>query len=435
MADRTVSSDRVLDVRKGESRLTKSERNYLGFILLLALVLRVAAALYLGGTVSGLSGAQDEVSYSLLGQRFVDGHGLTFPTAWYPWISADAPQSYYSASMSLLLAGIYSVFGYKPLVARLIFALMGTAIVGMIFLLARRLFDTRVAVVAGLIAAGYSYLVFYSVTLVTETPFILVLLVSIYLAYELHDSESTWKWFALGISMAVMLLFRMAVVFYLPVLLIWILYARRQHFWRALIPIVIVILAVAPFTYENHQRWGRFMLLEAQFGHVFWNGNHPDHDWDFHPYEVFPIPDEVLASRNDAEITSALLKLGIENVIDQPLHFLALTVTRLRELFTFWPTSDSTLLANSMRVLSFGIVLPFAIFGLWRSASEWRRLLPIYAFMLLHVGIYSVTWTMIRYRIPMDALLIIFGAVGLMTLLEHFNSERGLVSGVFRAGA
>ena len=314
------------------------------------------------------------------------------------------------------------------MVARLIFALLSTAIVGMIYLLSRRLFGSRIAICAGGIAAGYSYLIFYGVTLVTETPFILALLIALYLAYDLRKEDKTWKWVTLGIAMAVMLLFRMAVLFFEPLLLLWTLSPQRHLWKRALIPALIIIIAIAPFSYKNYQQWGHFMLLEAQFGHVFWNGNHPDHDWDFHPYEVFDLPPEALVRYNDAEVTSTLLKLGIQNVLDQPLHFLALTVTRLRELFTFWPTSDSTLLANSLRVISFGISLPFMLYGLWTTRARWRILMPIYLFVLMHVGVYSVTWTMIRYRIPLDAVLISFAGVGLLSMLERTESGRLLVN-------
>lgn len=404
--------------------MSVGERRGFALILVLALTMRVGAALYLGNTVSGLSGAQDEVSYSELGHRYAEGHGLTFPRNWYPWIKADAPQSYYSASMSLLLAGIYTVFGYKPLVARLLFAGLGTGVVAMVYLLARRLFDQRVATVAGLISAVYAYLVFYSVTLVTETPFTLALLISIYLAYDLRREDRLRTWIGLGITLAITLLFRMAVIFFTPGLLGWIAFTQRKHLWRLSIPVWIIIVAVAPFTYENHERWGRFLLLEAQFGHVFWNGNHPGHNWDFHPYQTFRIPAEVLASNNDAAITAELLRMGIQNVTSAPLHFMVLTATRLREFFTFWPTQDSTLAANTLRITSFGAVLPVALLGLWLTLSNWRRLLPVYLFLALHTGVYALTWTMIRYRVPMDTFFVIFAAVGLIGLVCRMRQGR-----------
>jgi hypothetical protein len=47
-------------------------------------------------------------------------------------------------------------------------------------------------------------------------------------------------------------------------------------------------------------------------------------------------------------------------------------------------------------------------------------LIPIYAFLIVHTGIYIITWTMVRYRIPMDALLLIFAGYSIHLLSEQF---------------
>ena len=106
----------------------------------------------------------------------------------------------------------------------------------------------------------------------------------------------------------------------------------------------------------------------------------------------------------------------MQNILNDPGLFVMLTLTRLREFFLFWPTAESDTLANLLRVLSFGIMWPFAAAGLWLSRRQWRDLLPIYIFMVMHTGIYAVTWTMIRYRIPLDAFLIPFAAVAAVYL-------------------
>lgn len=402
-----------------------STRYALPIVLGVALVIRVSAALYLGNEVKGPSGAQDEVSYSMLGQRLAGGYGLTFPSGWYPWIQADAPQSYYSATMSGYLAAIYLLFGYHPLIARLITGLLSTAVVGLVWLLSRKLFDDMVAFWAGLIAAGYAYLVFYGVTLVTETPFMLALLGSIYLACRVVERPSGWHWLALGATLAVTVLLRMAVLFFVPVLLVWIVSRLHRQRLLVLVPAVVIICSLLPFTVRNYLLWNRFLVLESQFGHVFWNGNHPNHQGDFHPFRVFPIPAEVLASHNDAEITNRLLRTGIENILRDPGHFLLLTVTRLRELFKFWPTPESTLLANLMRVGSFAIILPFSVIGLVLSLRQWRSLLPVLLFLVIHTAVYAISWTMIRYRVPMDAFFIMFASYAGVLLVRILRRPIG----------
>lgn len=407
---------------------TRALNRWLFLILLVAFTLRMAAALYLGDSASGLSGAHDEISYSMLGERFATGHGMTFPEPWYPWIEADAPQSYYSFTISLFFAGIYKLFGYHPLAARIITGIMSTAIVWMIFLIGKRLFSPEVGLLASAIAAIYAYLIFYGVTLVTETPFTLALLVALYQAIRMRAGEISGVrgWLTLGVMLAVTVLLRMAVVFFIPILLLWLYYAVRKQTNPLLvaIPLVVIGLAVLPLTLRNYQLWHQFLLLEAQFGHVFWNGNHPGHLGDFHPYKVFPIPPDVLAIKNDVLITNTLLRMGIQNVVSRPDEFLLLTLSRLREFFLFWPTADSTLMANLLRVLSFGLILPFALYGFFINLRRFQELTPIYLFIIVHTGIYAVTWTMIRYRIPLDPFFILFAAHSLHLAYRHLTQPR-----------
>ena len=110
---------------------------------------------------------------------------------------------------------------------------------------------------------------------------------------------------------------------------------------------------------------------------MFWNGNHPDSQGDFHYSRTFEIPEDVLASQNDAEITNRLLKMGVQNIIDDPSLFISLTITRLREFIKFWPTEDSSLVSNVLRVFSFGLMWPFAVLGFWLARSEWRKTLGL----------------------------------------------------------
>jgi 4-amino-4-deoxy-L-arabinose transferase-like glycosyltransferase len=405
---------------------------YLLLILASAFLLRMALAFYLGNTVTGLSGGHDEISYSMLGERFASGHGMTFPEDWYPWIKADAPQSYFSYSISFYLGTIYTIFGYQPLIARLITGLLSTGLVLMIFLVAREFFDERVALISSAIAAGYAYLIFYGVTLLTETPFMLALLIAIYVALKLKEKPTLRLWVLLGLSLAVTVLLRMAVIAFVPLLLLWVAFEidRRSQLKMLLIPAGLIVLAILPFTIRNYLLWDQFMLLEAQFGHVFWNGNHPNHQGDFHPYEVFDIPAEVLALNNDAQITSRFLRMGVQNVLDDPRHFVLLVLTRLRELFKFWPTEDSSTLANLLRLFSFGLILPFTIIGLLLNLRHWRRLAPIFLFILIHTSIYAVTWTMIRYRIPLDIFFIMFAAytINMAYLMLYEGTSRESLS-------
>ncbi|MCB0120684.1 MAG: glycosyltransferase family 39 protein, partial [Caldilineaceae bacterium] len=262
--------------------------------------------------------------------------------------------------------------------------------------------------------------------LVTETPFTLALMITLYVAVRIRERElqGIWAWCLLGVILAIAVLSRVAVIFFVPILLLWLYWSLRQEIKLPMlfIPLVMIGLALLPLTIRNYQLWGEFALSEAQFGHVFWNGNHPGHMGNFHPFKVFPIPEDVLTLNNDVLITNSLLRMAVANILADPWNFVMLTITRLRELFIFWPTSASTLQSNLLRVLSFGLIVPFALYGIAANLRRFGELAPIYLFFIIHVGVYAVTWTMVRYRVPLDPFFILFAAY---TLTQFYGTLRG----------
>ncbi|MCB0091791.1 MAG: hypothetical protein KDE54_28065, partial [Caldilineaceae bacterium] len=53
-------------------------RSALWVIMAIAVLVRVAAALYLGNTVDVLPGIHDQISYDALAQRVINGFGFSF---------------------------------------------------------------------------------------------------------------------------------------------------------------------------------------------------------------------------------------------------------------------------------------------------------------------------------------------------------------------
>ncbi|HEY1409121.1 MAG TPA: hypothetical protein VF434_09275, partial [Promineifilum sp.] len=109
---------------------------------------------------------------------------------------------------------------------------------------------------------------------------------------------------------------------------------------------------------------------------------------------------------------------------DDPVRFIKLSLSRVPIYFKFWPESESGNLSNLSRVGSFGLFLPFMIYGLIRSLimvvgrTDHRlltgRVVLLYGFMVTYAAIHILSWTQIRYRLPVDAVLVIFGALGLV---------------------
>jgi hypothetical protein len=81
-------------------------------------------------------------------------------------------------------------------------------------------------------------------------------------------------------------------------------------------------------------------------------------------------------------------------------------------------------------VLSFGLYLPFMVFGLGFSFLRWRNFVPLYLFIVIHTGIHLLSWPSPRYRLSVDAVLMVFAGFALIELAKQLNTWRRCLSTV-----
>ena len=138
---------------------------------------------------------------------------------------------------------------------------------------------------------------------------------------------------------------------------------------------------------------------------------------------VVPIPRE-LKGQNEAQLDRALTQKAIGFILADPLRYLQLSLDKAVEYFRFWPTDESSQISNLNRVLSFGIAMPFMMMGLVLSFSRWRNFSVLYLFMLIHTGIHLLSWPAARYRLPVDAVSMVFASMALLELTKQFSAWR-----------
>ncbi len=428
---------------------SSSPGRFIPAVLAISVVARLGSALVQGNAVVTLPGIWDQVSYHTLAMRVLEGHGFTFGSNWWPATAAGAPTAHWSYLYVLYLAAVYFVFGSSPLAARIIQALIAGILQPLLaWRIARRVFGDRVAVVAALLMSVYGYFVYYAGALVTETFYIVAILWIVDIATALGAATSARRgqsrpWIWLGIASGVAVLLRQVVIFAVPLVLIWALwraFSREKGLarfsfvhllGRGAIPVLIVAGFILPWTIRNYEAFGRFVLLNTNAGFAFFWGNHPLHRTTFIPiigggpqYGAL-IPAE-LRGLDEAELDRRLLERGLRFVIDDPSRFAWLSLSRTKEYFKFWPTRKSGPISNVVRVFSFGIYLPLFVIGLvaaafrfrWRVEQDNPALLLMLLLAFLYTGIHLLTWTLVRYRLPVDALMMPFGALGLVFLME-----------------
>jgi hypothetical protein len=435
--------------------MVKVHKQILIGILIVSVILRVLAAFYLGNTVEELPGTFDQISYHNLALRVLGGHGFSFGERWWPATAADAPTSHWSFLYTFYLILVYKVFGPNPLVARVIQAvIVGILQPYLAFLVGRKVFGLMVGIAAALVTAIYTYFIYYSATLMTEPFYIILILASLFVAMQLADSGialakegqqqigRTYRLaIVLGLTLGGAILLRQLFLLMTPFILLWVWWANRR---RLILPLfvtgVMILVMIIPFTIYNYQRFQRFVLLNTNAGYAFFWSNHPIYGTHFVP--ILPpemgsyvdlIPAELL-SLDEAALDQALLGRGIQFIVDDPGRFFLLSLSRIPPYFMFWPSRDSSQISNLSRVTSFGLFLPFMLYGLIRSVLDRRKyestrpMSLLYLFMGVYALIHVLTWTLIRYRLPIDAILVIFAGLALVDLASRVPALRKLVS-------
>jgi 4-amino-4-deoxy-L-arabinose transferase-like glycosyltransferase len=437
-------------------RLPRSTVTVLLAIMCVGVLLRCASALLQGDQVEALPGITDQLSYDTLARSVLTGHGFTFPEAWWPATRPGAPTAHWSFLYTVYLTAVYALVGVHPLAARLIQAVIaGVLYPWFAWRLGRRLFGPSVGLAAAVLIAIYAYFVYYGGALMTETFYILGILWALDLVTELASTHGDQQlerrskliavrpWLLLGLALGFSVLLRQLLLLFVPVVFAWLLWAMvgsaphgsarlrlRSALRGILVASVVIVVLIAPWTIRNYRAFGRFVLLNTNTGYAFFWANHPIYGTNF--VSILPageyaalIPSD-LRPLDEAALESALMQRGVQFVLDDPGRYVLLSISRVKDYFEFWPAPNSNPISNIARVLSFGVFLPLMVYGLASVFARRRELLMpgqeralalICLFGLSYTLIHLLSWALVRYRLPIDAVFMPVAALAVVDLL------------------
>jgi 4-amino-4-deoxy-L-arabinose transferase-like glycosyltransferase len=336
-----------------------------------------------------------------------------------------------------LLAVIYWLGG-GDFVVQILHVLFHVGTTSIVFLLGRRLFNVRTALLAGLATALHPMLLRYVADLHTETMLTFMSALTVWCAVRFDERSSVKNGILLG---AVGMLAALTKGVLLPVVLgyaaVWAVRGLRRDAGKpnpfpALVAMVLTMAAVvAPWAYRNYEvDGGRFVLLTPGMPDAFLRG------YIFTRTEFITLQKPPYI---DAENESNALfrRLAREAGTTWELDEVQDDVTNGREmkrmirehpfltarkvivgLFTFW--YEMTSLPNSLVPLSLAFVSwILAFIGMKRAHREgrpyWLLLLPI---VVLNVFV-AILVPLGRYSVPILPFLSILAAFGVDTLIER----------------
>jgi hypothetical protein len=420
----------------------------LWYLVGVSVALRLGAVMYFGDDLRPRPGVADQLSYHALAERVRDGFGFSFAEGWWPATPAGQPTAHWSFLYVSLIAGVYELAGPHPVVVRALQALLvGVAHPLLTWRLTSRVFGTEAALAAAGLVAVYGYFVYYAGALMTEALYGSAVLWSLDLAVQ-ADSPAPRPggrpyrtWLLLGVALAAAVLLRQVFLLCAPLVLTWSAWRSAQHRSRwavasqLALATAVLVVAILPWTMRNQRVFGTLVPLNTNAGFAFYWGNHPVHGRRFQPLLDGPeygalLPAE-LRHLNEGQMDAALLGRGLAFVTDDPSRYVLLSLGRLAEYVKFWPSRESRTASNIVRALSFGLCAPLMVLGILRfvrGQSKVGVVAPVAWLLLLvvaaHSSMYVLTWTLVRYRIPVDAMLMPFAGAALASILEGARAHR-----------
>ena len=269
------SSSHPVEHNRVERKLVTWRPNPTFYIVLTALVLRVAAMFVLPQAAVWRSGWE----ISNVAKSIAAGHGFSSPFAAPTGATAWIPPVY-----PFLMAAAYKVFGVLSPAPGLVMVLFQVAVAAItcipIVKLGEALGNKTAGVWAGWIWASYPYFVFLAVGFIWERTLSAFLLASLLLVtVRLCRHDGGLHWAGYGAAWAFAALTNTALLALLPVCLIWLWWQRRTEAarsWllRPALSIAILLLLTAPWCWRNWKAFGTLVPIRSNFGEELWLGNH-----------------------------------------------------------------------------------------------------------------------------------------------------------------
>jgi 4-amino-4-deoxy-L-arabinose transferase-like glycosyltransferase len=368
---------------------------------------------------------------------------------------ARGPTAYFPPAFPYLLAAVDVIDGHRtpggsaveP--ARLAQAVLGTATVGLVGLLALEVFGATVALVAMAIAAIYPPLVELSGSVYSENLLIPLILAAVWTALRARRSDTPYRWVvasAVLIGLATLTHQNGIVVLFALLPAVWSI--RRAR----LLLVALTILTIAPWTIRNAVVMHKFIPVSDETGFTLagtYNATSA-HDPQI-PYRwryIQIIAADQTLSRKASSFTepalgSRLQHDGFSYIGHHPLAPLAAAYHNTRRLLELessfaWRASYYNVgisrQAARIAVLGFWLLALLAFAGAFtvgaRRAPRWLWAVPL----LLYLSVVFVNAETPRFRAPIDPFLIMLAACALATVAARARRRASAQTVVRQSG-
>lgn len=365
------------------------------------------------------------------------------------------------------LSLVYRLFGPSLTAVRSIQALLGTGSCAFIIVITRRLFRSSTAgIIAGAAAALYLPSIFYEGVLVPATLILFCNLLFVILMLPENRVPSYGRLLTSGIILGLSVTAKPVAILLLPFAVLHLLFIPRINkqktshknrnvnmnilfFKRSSILAAGLIVSLIPLTIRNTRLTGEFIPLTTGGGINLYIGNNPSANGFYAvphfrgksiggtPVEQRKMMHEIASAEegrvlSHSEVSRFWFRKGLEFCTDNPGRWAALT---WRKFLFFWNMYERANVENlsfhrrfrgilALPLMSFGVVAPLGLLGIFITRSKWRELWLLYGGILAYLAAALIFYVIARYRLPVVPFLLPFAGTAVTRLLKLLRNRR-----------
>ncbi|WP_291651169.1 glycosyltransferase family 39 protein [Clostridium sp.] len=394
--------------------IKKEEKNIKVTLILIEVIFALIALFYiLKFGDSTLLGSlekfdNDDVKYIRSAWNLVENGMLSYE-------NINEPTVYIMPGLTFILSVFVTLFGkFNAIVAFRIFQIfIQCASLYIIFLIGRKLFNSRIGIIACLINSLYIVEFYVTSLILMEVIFKFLLLLLVYLSIYAIERKSAKLYIISGVVWSIACLFRPTIAaFPAVILLAWIIkreYKLKDMIKYASIVLLIFCLIMSPWWIRNYKQFNIFIPFTASSGNPFLQGTFVNYDQS----DGFGVPYE--KGDNYIESNKNEIKAGIERLKvygrKDPLKYIYWYT--LGKTFYFWrePFYWNGAIGFTVALIQHYLILILSIVGIvmCKKKLKWSfDIIIIIGTIILINFVYLPYFTFERYSYPLISMLTIF---------------------------
>ena len=290
--------------------------------------------------------------------------------------------------------------------------------------------DEWVSKISAFIFSIYPFSIFYSISGLSETLYVFLILSSILLFYK--------NYFFYGSIVIILSIYVKGISDYIaPILiLIFSFFVYKDTFKQGLQRFFLYFLTycviMSPWWIHNWNKYNKFVRTDLAYGYHMYAGNNfmnksgggvggidVDHS-QILGYEISQRSDPSDYIRSDK-----IFKQETYNyILEDPNRFLKQYIKKFYRFWSFVPHAKEykNLTYSITSFLSFGFIFFLSIiFLLQNFKSYFYKISPLLIFIGLITAIYTLTIVSLRYRYPIEPIMIIFASFSLKRILKFYK--------------